>query len=119
MLSCWGLACSYDLANDIGQKDISNHYVTSASKKENMMGSESQYSFGGLFAKYDATRQGTPPHISSGTVAPAYHLDPATFDFYNNSFWMPLHEYIEHPAVQELVHNNQALQIVGLSNYSK
>ncbi|KAL4457850.1 hypothetical protein ABPG75_012715 [Micractinium tetrahymenae] len=40
-------------------------------------------------------------------------LDP-----YNNSLVMPLHEWVEHPVAEELLHNGAALQVLGLTNYS-
>lgn len=36
-------------------------------------------------------------------------LDP-----YNNSLVMPLHEWIEHPIAEELLHNGATLQVGGV-----
>ncbi|KAL4420062.1 hypothetical protein ABPG77_004327 [Micractinium sp. CCAP 211/92] len=43
--------------------------------------------------------------------------DPV-LDPYNNSLVTPLHEWIEHPIAEELLHNGATLQVLGLTNYS-
>lgn len=42
----------------------------------------------------------------------------AVLDPYNNSLVMPLHEWVEHPIAEELLHNGATLQVLGLTNYS-
>ncbi|KAI7840366.1 hypothetical protein COHA_005910 [Chlorella ohadii] len=42
----------------------------------------------------------------------------AVLDPYNNSLVMPLHEWVEHPIAEELMHNGATLQVLGLTNFS-
>ena len=37
--------------------------------------------------------------------------DPTTLDLYNNSYVMPLHQFIAHPVVQWNIHNGAAKQV--------
>ncbi len=40
--------------------------------------------------------------------------DLPPLDAYNNSLVMPLHEFIEHPVVHDLLHNGGAMQVICL-----
>lgn len=39
-------------------------------------------------------------------------------DPYNNPLVMPLEEFVEHPIAQELLHDGQTFQVLGITNYS-
>lgn len=59
----------------------------------------------------------TPPHPTPTVwVLPS---PEAVLDPYNNSLAMPLHEFVEHPIAEELLHNGGTLQVLGLTNYSR
>lgn len=43
----------------------------------------------------------------------------STMDAYNNVMYMSLAEFAEHEDANELIHNGQTLQVLGLTNYSR
>lgn len=53
------------------------------------------------------------PHSTPTRPAPVWTLpDPEpVLNPYNNSLVMPLHEFVEHPIAEELLHNGAALQV--------
>lgn len=59
----------------------------------------------------------SPPHPTPPAVWVLPDAEPV-LDPYNNSLAMPLHEWIEHPIAEELLHNGATLQVLGLTNYS-
>ncbi|KAL0055720.1 hypothetical protein WJX82_003741 [Trebouxia sp. C0006] len=65
------------------------------------------------FIRQDLMRRAGDIHLSEAAEPAASPLDP-----YQNSLVMPLAEFIEHPLADELVHNGQTLQVLGLTNYS-
>jgi len=56
------------------------------------------------------------PRCTVWRCTAAWELPDAepTLDPYNNSLVMPLHEWIEHPLAQELIHNGATLQVTCL-----
>jgi len=86
-------------------------------------GPEGEYSFSEIYDRQPPAAVVAHTDAEDGARvtrwAKPYPQNLKGFNPYNNSFWMPLHEYVEHPVVQELVHNNQVMQIAGISNYSK
>ena len=55
-------------------------------------------------------------NVSSGEASAAEEVakkaaDLLPLDAYNNSLVMPLHEFIEHPVVHDLLHNGGAMQV--------
>ena len=42
----------------------------------------------------------------------------ATLNAYDNELTMPLHEWIETPEIEDLIHNGHTLQVLGISNTS-
>ena len=58
---------------------------------------------------------GVPPeNCSPCPLGPAVWVLPppeAVLDPYNNSLVMPLHEWVEHPIAEELLHNGATLQV--------